>query len=190
MPPYNPAFESWGVIPGYADYDSSTWGRVGSFKYCGRGDGAEPKILRPMVRDYGYLNVSLMGPDGKRHGLRVARLVLETFVGPCPDGFEARHFPDPTPSNNRLVNLSWAIKVDNEWDKVSHERAALTEEKVLEILRVALSGENPARVGLRFGVESYVVRDILAGKYAKHIHRGSPASIVNAPMTKTGQRRV
>lgn len=188
LPPYNPAFESWGVIPGYVDYGASTWGRIQSFKYCGRVDGVEPKILRPMVREYGYLNVTLMGPDGKRHGLRVARLVLETFIGPCPPGMEARHYPDSTPENCRLINLSWATKVDNEWDKKSHERAALTEETVMEILRVALSGKPTGYVAAQFGVENWVVTDILAGRYAKHIRRGSPASVVNAPMKQGRQR--
>jgi hypothetical protein len=185
LPPYNPAFENWGVIPSYPDYDTSTWGRVLSFRVCGRGDGAKPKIVALNVRDHGYLNVGLMGSDGKRHGLRVARLVLETFIGPCPEGFEARHYPDPTPANCRLINLSWAIKVDNEWDKQSHERASLTEETVLEILGHALSGKNAAWIAAHFGVEPWVVRDILAGKYAKHIHRGSPESIVNAPMKQS-----
>lgn len=43
--------------------------------------------------------------DGRSHTYTVSRLVLEAFVGPCPGGKVARHFPDTDPHNNRLDNL-------------------------------------------------------------------------------------
>ena len=42
----------------------------------------------------------------------VSRLVLETFVGPCPDGMECCHQDDDR-SNNRLGNLRWDTHANN-----------------------------------------------------------------------------
>lgn len=51
----------------------------------------------------GYICVSLC-KDGKVYSKYVHRLVLETFVGPCPDGLECCH-KDGNKSNNDLSNL-------------------------------------------------------------------------------------
>lgn len=56
----------------------------------------------------GYLRVPLR--DKRKH--LVHRLVLETFVGPCPEGYEASH-EDGDPSNNHIENLMWRPKSDN-----------------------------------------------------------------------------
>lgn len=42
----------------------------------------------------------------------VHRLVLETFEGPCPPGFECDHI-DRNPSNNNLENLRWVSHYEN-----------------------------------------------------------------------------
>lgn len=42
----------------------------------------------------------------------VHRLVLETFVGECPEGFECDHI-DRNRSNNMLENLRWITVFDN-----------------------------------------------------------------------------
>ncbi len=54
----------------------------------------------------------------------VHRLVLEAFVGPCPEGKECRHFPDRTRTNNRLENLSWGSHRRNCKDKRIHGTSA------------------------------------------------------------------
>lgn len=50
----------------------------------------------------------------------MARLVLEAFVGPCPEGMEACHFPDRDPANNQLENLRWDTHQANMVDKATH----------------------------------------------------------------------
>lgn len=42
----------------------------------------------------------------------IHRLVLETFVGPPPDGCECDHI-DRDPSNNKLENLRWVTHYEN-----------------------------------------------------------------------------
>src|SRR6266567_540688 len=49
------------------------------------------------------------------YNLSIPRLVLETFVGPCPPGKECCHWDDD-PSNNNLSNLRWGSHFDNTED--------------------------------------------------------------------------
>lgn len=47
------------------------------------------------------------------------RLVLETFVGPCPDGMETLH-RNGIRSDNRLVNLRYGTRSENMFDAREH----------------------------------------------------------------------
>ena len=49
----------------------------------------------------------------------VHRLVLEAFVGTCPDLHEGCH-RDGDPRNNTVVNLYWGTRSANNYDKVRH----------------------------------------------------------------------
>lgn len=50
----------------------------------------------------------------------VHRLVLEVFIGPCPENMEACHFPDNNTTNNRLENLRWDTPKSNGQDQIKH----------------------------------------------------------------------
>lgn len=50
--------------------------------------------------------------DGKPRRYMVHRLVLEAFVGPCPEGMETLHRND-SPGDNRLENLRWGTHAEN-----------------------------------------------------------------------------
>lgn len=65
-------------------------------------------------KSHGYLVVTL---DGHPH--RVHRLILETYVGPCPKGMECRHF-DGIRDNNKLENLCWGTRLENTQDAMRH----------------------------------------------------------------------
>jgi hypothetical protein len=64
--------------------------------------------------------VKLTAFVAKRHRA-VHRLVLEAFVGPCPEGFEGCHF-DGDPSNNAVKNLRWDTHLNNMKDIQRHGR--------------------------------------------------------------------
>ena len=55
---------------------------------------------------------------GKVH-VKVHRLVLETFVGPCPDGMECLHI-NGDPGDNRVENLRWGTHAENMQDSLAH----------------------------------------------------------------------
>lgn len=75
--------------------------------------------IQPRIGTTGYLSVNLRWGGSKRN-VAVHRLVLETFVGPCPPGMECRHVPDFDPANNRLDNLQWGTPKENQNDKRIH----------------------------------------------------------------------
>ena len=50
---------------------------------------------------------------------RIHRLVLEAFIGKCPQGMEGCH-NDGNPSNNHLNNLRWDTPKNNHADKIRH----------------------------------------------------------------------
>ena len=78
------------------------------------------RLLKPASLKRGHLSVQLRG--GIRTNDRrvlVHRLVLEAFVGPCPDGMECCH-NDGDATNNHLSNLRWDTPSNNAYDRVRH----------------------------------------------------------------------
>ncbi len=115
-------------------YEVSNLGRVRSpGKYAtmrpckrvpaGRTCYLKPKILKPqrLSSITTYLGFALY-KDGKMYGTwncPAHRLVLEAFIGPCPEGMECCH-GDGDPTNNRLDNLRWDTHTSNLMDRVEH----------------------------------------------------------------------
>jgi hypothetical protein len=116
--------------------------------------GPMGKILKPMITEDGYPYIFI-----HRKKKRIHRIVLETFRGNCPTGFESRHL-DGNPKNNHLCNLEWATRTENQRDRIGHgtsnigERsgsAKLKEEDVRFI--VSMRGIIPARnLAKNFGI--------------------------------------
>jgi hypothetical protein len=88
---------------------------------------------------------------GIKFNFLVHRLVLEAFVGSCPDSFECCH-KDGNPLNNRLENLRWGSRSENRLDAVNHGtnnflrgelnvKAKLTWEEVRLIRRLYKTGK-------------------------------------------------
>lgn len=63
-------------------------------------------------------------PSGNKEMRLVHRLVLESFVGPCPDGMQACH-NNGDPKDNRAENLRWDTPSNNQADRHSHGTAAV-----------------------------------------------------------------
>lgn len=130
-------------------------------------------------------------PSGRTRHLRVQlsrgvcpyvhRLVLESFVGPCPKGMQSRHFPDRDPSNNKLTNLSWSTQSVNQQDRKIHNtvtalrgeengNAKLTNKEVRDIrrsFRPGIRGEL-ARLGRIYNVTRANIHHIVNNKTHNH----------------------
>ena len=75
-------------------------------------DGQEYQKL-PTVRARPYIVIG---------GKRVHRMVLEAFVGPCPEGMQCRHLND-VKNDNRLNNLAWGTRKENSADAIRNRLA-------------------------------------------------------------------
>ncbi len=133
------------------------------------------RILRPYTERGGYLDVSL-SRNSIINRRKVASLVLEAFRGPRPPGMETRHFPSRDPKDNRLVNLQWGTKQQNQGpDKVFQgmsnrgERcgaAKLTEQEVREI---KISSEDYDLLRKHYKVSRATIHDIKKGRTWGHL---------------------
>lgn len=98
-------------IPGYPDYAITSTGKVYSIRFKRFLGGSLSK---------GYLTIALCKKDIIRaKTFSVHRLVLETFIGPCPIGMEACH-NNGIKIDNRLENLRWDNKCENVRDSIKH----------------------------------------------------------------------
>jgi len=112
----------WVDIPGFEGrYQVSSTGDVRSFTRKGPGDfkNTQPRMRKPDVTKLGYREITLFLPGGQRVRKRISRLVLESFVGPCPEGHEASH-KDGNSMNDSLSNLAWKTHLENIHDKYEH----------------------------------------------------------------------
>lgn len=160
---------SYRMIPGFVEYlvgdDGSVWSCHKRF----------PKRLKPYVDKDGYHGVALFS-RGRYTSKRVHRVVLEAFVGPCPDGMLTAH-RNGIRSDNRLDNLRWDTQANNVQDKREHgtwqcgERhgnAILTEDAVRTIRseRYRTSCRDLAE---RFGVAEVTIYFVWARRLWAHV---------------------
>ncbi len=126
MPEFDSTIE-YRDIPGYFGYKIGSDGSVWSCRTCGGYYNKANRLtsrwkLKKPHRDRGYVRVCLRR-DGKDCYREVHILLLESFVGPRPQGMQACHDPDPDRSNNRLDNLRWDTQSENALDRSRYLRS-------------------------------------------------------------------
>lgn len=186
-------------IPGFSRYqvgnDGTIWSRNGFGPKKFRVNGRDKWIQIFGRSENGYQVVQIVGDDGIRRVKLAHRLVLEAFVGPCPEGMEACHFPDATRSNNRIENLRWDTKAANTQDCISlgntlkgenNPNACLSNEMAKQI-RIEFAESFPTIISLseKYGISEQAISRIVVGKTYKQA--GGPISVV--PKRKTRKRR-
>ena len=111
----------------------------------------EAQEITPILYEDGYHYVFL-DSNGKTVKWRLARLVLTAFVGPSL--LEAGH-KNHKRTDNRLRNLEWVTRVENERQKQDPARnranAVLTRTKVAHMRRLATRGYTYEYLASRFG---------------------------------------
>lgn len=129
----------------------------------------KPRILslRP---SQGYPEVILCNGKQKRF-VRVHRIVLEAFCGPCPEGFVGAHL-DGSRDNNRLDNLAWVSPAENSGHMKIHGTrlegemapwAKLTDADIRDI-RNAYPNSSQRTLAKQFGVSQANISLIVTGK--------------------------
>ena len=133
------------TIPNFPDYSITKDGRIWSKPRKDSSSHIQGGIwIKP--RKYSrhkYLYVILYA-NTRKHTCKIHRLVLETYVGLCPEGMECRHL-DGNPANNKLENLCWGTHAENMQDRIlhgmgsrgeKHKEAKLTEQQVRQIIYI------------------------------------------------------
>ncbi len=153
-------------IPSTTGYSASRCGKIISHHRL------EPFELKQANHRQGYKKVSVKTPAGVKNRL-VHRLVLEAWVGPCPEGCVTNH-KNGNKKDNRLENLEYCTQSENmahaygyglspkpPTKKGSECRLSkLTEQKVL-----ALRAESDRKPGyLRRLAEKYKITPSTASK--------------------------
>lgn len=126
------------------------------------------RILKTRRSDgYGVASLCREGEYEKR---LVHRMVLEAFVGPCPDGAEGCHF-DGDPNNNALSNLRWDTRKKNIRDMLRHGRGTikLSNADVLAALDERRRGATQAAVAKKYGVARTYLSAIENGHYRSFV---------------------
>lgn len=131
---------------------------------------SEPVLLKSYVDRDGYPIIVLYADRKPKH-ISVHRLVLLTFVGPCPEGMECC-YRDGCRQNSKRSNLYWGTKKQNAEDCIAHGnrprheqhgRSKFTTEQVHKIRKLARRGTSKAEMGRMFGVSAQQVSRILLG---------------------------
>lgn len=171
-------------VPGYSGWAVSRSGVVMSCKRFGHGHtwGAwhylKLQKRRPTPKDAFYIYVGIRTSSTSTTRVRVHRLVLAAFVGPCPDGKEGCHNNGKS-TDNRLTNLRWGTPVSNSADQRRHGTirvgakrpgSKLTDSVVMKIIE---SSSSVTVLADRYGVSESLVYKIRSRKKWKHVIRRS-----------------
>lgn len=128
--------------------------------------------LSPQLRKDGY-RMTLI----RREMCYAHRLILEAFVGPCPEGMECCH-GDGNRSNNAIGNLRWGTGSSNTQDRWGHGtlvrgpehfRAKLTEPDFFEIRRLRQAGCSLKQLADKFNTNQTTISKIVNGKQWAHL---------------------
>lgn len=160
------------TIPGFPNYAISKDGRVWSKpRKSKQNHSIGDRVLKGIFNTGGYLRVDLCQESIKCSRL-IHRLILESWIGPCPEGMEACH-NNGNRTDNRLENLRWDTHSNNLYDSVkhgthvdsrggNHGASKLHEEEVRQIVNIYNQGEiTQQKLANIFGVARSTIQNII-----------------------------
>jgi hypothetical protein len=180
--------EEWRPVVGYEGlYEVSNYGRVKSLARNVPHGWTELQLVKERIlqsrfdhRRYSQVLLCKFAAGQTRH---VHLLVLESFVGPCPDGMECRHL-NGDGFDNRLINLAWGTHQENVNDQRWHgtwtrgDRHASTKltrwNILIDIPIFSVMGLSQCEIGRRLGVSSTSIRQVVIGHTWVHLYQESP----------------
>jgi hypothetical protein len=162
--------EIWRPIPDFPGYEASDLGNIKSYHCDGNGYRTFLSDAHPIKVGYtkfGYAYITLV-KDTVHFSRLVHQLVLETFVGKRPTGYQACH-NNGIPSDNRIVNLRWDTTKQNMNDREKHGKTSKGEQintnklkanDVLEIRKKYNQGISPQIISGEFHIHLRTVYKI------------------------------
>lgn len=174
--------EIWYLVYDRKTHEVSNMGRVKSLDRYVKGRGSSSRLIKGKI-----LTPSCVGPYlYVLNNISLHRLVLETFVGPCPEGMLTRHFPDKDTKNNRLDNLCWGTQEQNQADRDKHgthqkgeqgPNSKLKNKDINQIFVQYNNGSSMQKIAAHYGISPAVVYDILHRNSYKDAWVENPAII-------------
>lgn len=170
--------EEWRAIPSCEGYEASNLGNIRTNKPINR--HAKSRAYRdikthPIPKPDGYLTFGPCNNGVPRMAL-VHRLVLEAFVGYCPDGMEACHY-DGNKQNNTIENLRWDTRKANTQDSFrlgahhfakfsgeNHPTAKLKHVEVAKIREMLSDNRTLVEIAAKFNVSPKSIWNIKMGR--------------------------
>lgn len=117
--------EEWRPVVGWEGYyEVSNQGRVKSLpRITAGGTRIMGRLRQPAMQGRGnpYWQIHLMRDGVPWYRVAVHRLVLESFIGPCPEGMEACHL-NGNGFDNRIENLRWDTHEANMAEQALYEK--------------------------------------------------------------------
>lgn len=124
------------------------------------------RVLRPSRKPrQGYMIVDV----GRQHrAMRVHMLVARAFLGPTPSSNEVRH-RDGDPENNRLTNLRFGNRADNNRDIVFHGNRKVTVATIRSLRIRSARGWSVKRLAQAAEISTAHVWNILKRRCYAHV---------------------
>jgi hypothetical protein len=155
-------------------YAISDHGRVMRTAKTGNGRGTRVGRLVAVVPQRNHYPKVTLWRGNSRRLVTLHRCLMESFVGPPPEGAEVNH-KDGNKNNWRLSNLEYVTRKENAQHAIRtglsvpvcgerHPHAKLTVEQVREIRRRRLAGESLNAIARAYGIANSGVVRIASGK--------------------------
>lgn len=121
------------------------------------------RMLKSTKKSNGYHHITL-AHENRHKTLHVHRIVLEAFVGECPDGYEALH-RNGKKSDNTLSNLSWGTHVENCVDRSRHgSSGSALNYRLAQQVRALKGKKKQIEIAEEFSISQSTVSQIHLGK--------------------------
>lgn len=108
--------EIWKDIDGFSNYQVSNYGRIKSKERIVKTHCAEwlkpERVLKTNIMKVGYKSVVLRDDAGKKHLLKIHRLVAKAFI-PNPHNYPQVNHIDGDKANPVVTNLEWCTPKQN-----------------------------------------------------------------------------
>lgn len=171
----------WKRIPDYSLYEASTDGEIKTFNWKNQG---QERIMKPAMDACGYMRTMLKNDNGKTHTIKVHRIIAQTFIQNPENKCSVNH-KNSIRNDNRLINLEWATKSENQLHSYKNNRhnakgqfnscASLLDEQVIEIRKnyqygkTGKTGITKQQIAEKYNTSFHVIKRIILNKTWKHI---------------------
>lgn len=173
--------EAWRDVPNTkGQYQATESGMVRSVSIGKRTGRQRGRILSPTASRKGYRCFRICVEGEAPRNVKLHRVIMETFIGPCPAGMQVNH-KDGDKTNNTVENLEYVTCKENIrhcWSTGLHgtehcrgarnNKSKLSEGDVREIRRLS-ENTSQKQLALMFHVTATTICSIQKRRMWKHI---------------------